>query len=147
MKRALVLVLPLLAVGLVACGDDDDSPDITAAVTTPDVTTPDVTMPDLTLPDISIPDFSIPDLSIPDFSIPDFSIPDFSIPDFSIPDFSIPENGAEMLGQLFPKLDEEQINCLLDAAGDITGSSADPSKLLDFLDECDVSPSDLLPGS
>ena len=127
MKRALVLVLPLLAIGLVACGDDDDSPDVTAGVTTPEVSTPDVTTPDLTLPDLSIPDLSIPD--------------------FSIPDFSIPENGAELLSQLFPKLDDEQIDCLLDAAGDITGSAADQSKLFEYLDECNISTSDLLPGS
>ena len=50
MKRALVLVLPLLAVGLVACGDDDDSPDVTAGVTTPDVSTADGSTPELTLP-------------------------------------------------------------------------------------------------
>ena len=112
MKRALVLVLPLLAIGLVACGDDDDSPDVTAGVTTPEVSTPDVTTPDLTLPDLSIP-----------------------------------EDGAELLSQLFPKLDDEQIDCLLDAAGDITGSAADQSKLFEYLDECNISTSDLLPGS
>ena len=122
MKRALVLVLPLLAIGLVACGDDDDSPDVTSAVTTPEVTTADGT-------------------------VPDFTIPDLSIPDFSIPDFSIPENGAELLSQLFPKLDDEQIDCLLDAAGDITGSAADQSKLFEYLDQCNISTSDLLPGS
>ncbi|MET0460973.1 MAG: hypothetical protein ABW195_17110 [Ilumatobacteraceae bacterium] len=147
MKRALVLVLPLLALGLVACGDDDDAPDVTSGATGPDVTT-DGSSPDLTLPDLSIPDLSIPDISLPDnLTLPDnITIPDFSIPDLSIPDLSIPENGADLLAQMFPKLDDEQIDCLLDAAGDITGSTADQSAVLDYLDQCNVEAADLVPG-
>ena len=46
MKRAFALLAPaVLVVGLVACGDDDDSPDATTADTeaTTDETTTDVT--------------------------------------------------------------------------------------------------------
>jgi hypothetical protein len=144
MKRALLLAAPaVLVLGLVACGDDDDdSPDTTAAETTePEDTSTDDTTTDGTEGELTIPGISIPDISIPDISIPDFSIPDFSIPDISIPDISIP-NAEEILGQIFPKLDDDQVDCLADEVG----RDIDVSRIMQLLDECNIDPSDLQPG-
>lgn len=139
MKRALLLVVPILA--LVACSDDDDAPEVTSAdVTSTDVATPEVSAPERTEPELTLPD----DISIPD----DITIPDdISIPDnISIPDLSMPENAGELIGRMFPQLDEEQIDCLVDAAEELGGEVTDQGQLLDYLDECNIDASDLLGG-
>ena len=141
MKRALLAALPaVLVLGLVACGDDDDAP-TTVENTTPTVdsaapgNTDEDDLSDLTLPGgITVPDFG----SV----LPGGSLPDFSIPDFSIPDFSIPENAEEILSSVFPNLDDEQLNCLLDELG----GDIDPSRVPDLMDQCGIDPSDLIPG-
>src|SRR4051794_1803230 len=109
MKRALLAVLPaVLAVGLVACGDDDDSPTTaspTVTTTTPEATTGAVpTLPGgITVPDLGsiLPGGSLPDLgSIPDLGslLPGGSLPELSIPDLG----SLPTNAEEILKSVFP---------------------------------------------
>jgi hypothetical protein len=123
-KRALVLCVPVaLALTLVACGDDDDDE--------PDETASDVTGgPSATVPDLTEPDFSVPNLS------------DISIPNITIPDLSLPENAEELIGQVFPGLDDDQVSCLAEnLEGDFDVSAA-----LDLMDECNINPSDLTPG-
>jgi hypothetical protein len=151
MKRALLAALPaVLALGLVACGDDDDSPTTAAETTTPteetegsDATLPGgVTVPDLgsVLPGGSLPDFSIPDLSIPDLGsvLPGGSLPEFSIPDLG----TLPTNAEEILASVFPNLNEDQLACLVDELG----GELDPSRVPDLMETCDIAPGDLIPG-
>jgi hypothetical protein len=139
MRRALILAPLALALSLAACGDDDDDPADTASASTKPETTEGG---GITVPDISIPDISIPDISIPDITIPDISLPDISIPDISIPDVSLPENADELFRQVFPNLDDDQIDCLVEnMSGDI-----DVSVVTELLDECNIDPQDLLPG-
>jgi hypothetical protein len=154
-KRSLAfLALPLAALAgasLVACGDDDDDnqPDETPAASvdgtepTDDTDATGDTEPTgdtgITLPDISLPDITVPGGTLPGgVTLPDISIPDISIPDISIPDMS------EILSQAFPNLTDEQIDCLADGLGDAT--DFDPSQVMDLLGDCDIDPSDILPG-
>jgi hypothetical protein len=150
-KRFLATIaIPVAALGglgLVACGDDDDDePDTTASDTDasgdtePSGEPTDETSADITLPDISLPDITVPGGTLPGgITIPDISIPDISIPDISVPDMS------EILSQAFPNLSEEQIDCLADGLGD-AGTDFDPSQVMDLLGDCDIDPSDILPG-
>src|SRR3954452_23552221 len=73
MKRALIVALPaILAFGLVACGDDDDSVSTepgSVTTTTERESETDSTDRSVTLPDLS--DVTIPDISLPsDFTLP-----------------------------------------------------------------------------
>jgi hypothetical protein len=147
MKRALLLAAPaVLALGLVACGDDDDdTPESTEPVTATtdgdagaDITIPDITLPDITIPDITIPDLS--DISIPDFTIPDLS--DISIPDLSgitIPDFTIPEEARgimeSVIKQLYPEMDEDQVLCIAEQLG---GNALNETFLRQIAETCDL---------
>jgi len=150
MKRALVAVLPVaLALGLVACGDDDDAPDSVPAstpATVDEATGGDVTLPGGgTLPDISMPDITLPGGStLPDLSditMPDLS--DLSIPDFSIPDVSLPSGMIEqLLRSTLPNLSDDQIDCLVDGLG----GSLDLQQLPDLAQDCNIDASDLTPG-
>jgi hypothetical protein len=155
-KRSLAfLAFPLVALAgasLVACGDDDDDePDATVEDTaassdtepsgdtepTDDTGATDDT--GITLPDISLPDITVPGGTLPGgVTLPDISIPDISIPDISIPDMT------EILEQAFPNLNEDQIDCLADGLGD--AADFDPSQVMDLLGDCDIDPSDILPG-
>jgi hypothetical protein len=128
-KRALVLAAPLaLVLGLGACGDDDDEPDTTES----DVTAPADEETDVTL-DVSIPDISLPDISLPDLTLPE---------DITIPDISISGSAEDIVRQIFPNLDDEQVSCLVDAMG----TDIDPSQVMDLLDDCNINVSDLAPG-
>jgi hypothetical protein len=147
-KRFLATIaVPVAALGLVACGDDDDDePDGTTAESVED-TEPtdgtegtddtedgtDGTSGNITLPDISGPGGTLPGgITIP-------SLPDISIPDISVPDMN------EILTQIFPNLSEEQVSCLSDALGDV-GTDIDPNQVMDLFDDCDIDPSDILGG-
>jgi hypothetical protein len=140
-------VAALGALGLVACGDDDDDSGTTpttesqseSTVSTGDTEGSDDTGGELSLPDISTPDISLPGGTLPGgITIPDISIPDISIPDISVPDMS------EILSRVFPNLSEDQVSCLADKLGDVT--DIDPNQVMDFLDDCDIDPSDILGG-
>jgi hypothetical protein len=136
MKRALLAALPamvpaVLALGLVACGDDDDSPTTASPTATTPSATEGSTEAAPTLPGgITIPDLG----SI----LPGGSLPDFSIPDLG----SLPTNAEEILRSVFPKLSDDQLQCLLDNLG----GNIDPSKVPALIQECDISPGDLIPG-
>jgi hypothetical protein len=136
MRRALIVAPLALALSLAACGDDDDDE--------PTDTATESTKPESTEGggEITLPDLSIPEVTIPDISIPDITLPDFSIPDISIPDVSLPANADELFAQVFPNLDDEQIDCLVE---NIEGDF-DPSVVTELLDECNIDPQDLLPG-
>ncbi len=152
MKRALLAVLPaVLALGLVACGDDDDSPTTagnSTAATVTNTTTPSVTDDTISGDQITLPGGgTIPDLGsiLPGGSLPDLSdiLPGGSLPDISIPDLgSLPTNAEEILRSVFPKLTDDQLNCLVDNLG----GQLDPTKVPALIQECDISPSDLIPG-
>ena len=150
MKRSLALLaIPLFALGLVACGDDDDEPDSTTATSvdgtlstddTDDTAGTDDTSGDITLPDVSLPDITVPGGTLPGgITIPDLSLPDISLPDVSVPDMN------EILTQIFPNLSEEQVSCLSDALGDV-GTDIDPNQVMDLFDDCNIDPSDILGG-
>src|SRR3954471_20250657 len=74
MKRALIAALPaILAFGLVACGDDDDSvstePGSVTTTTEREAETDSTDRSPVTLPDLS--DDTLPDISLPsDFTLP-----------------------------------------------------------------------------
>jgi hypothetical protein len=139
-------VAALGALGLVACGDDDDdTPDETTAesvdgtVATDDTEGSDDTSEEITLPDISLPDISVPGGTLPGgITIPDLSLPDISLPDVSVPDMD------EILDQVFPNLTDDQVSCLSDALGDVT--DIDPNQVMDLFDDCNIDPSDILGG-
>jgi hypothetical protein len=146
-------VAALGALGLVACGDDDDDEPEGTPATSVDgtVSTDDTeegtddteggtdgTSGTITLPDVSMPDISLPGGTLPGgITIP--SLPDISIPDISVPDMN------EILTQIFPNLSEEQVSCLSDALGDV-GTDIDPNQVMDLFDDCDIDPSDILGG-
>jgi hypothetical protein len=152
MKRAALLAaLPaVLALGLVACGDDDDSPSTVQSPSTventsrttaaePGTTTDeggDVTLPGgVTIPEnigSLLPGGSLPDLS--NLTIPD----NLSIPDLG----SLPENAREILRSTFPNLSDEQLDCIIDEFG----GELDPSRITDVMDQCGIEPRDLIPG-
>jgi hypothetical protein len=186
MKRALALLAPaVLVVGLVACGDDDDSPDTTTATETtesqPDDTEADATdtAPTTDSGDTeaggSVADSELLGQIFPNLNRdqieclvdeigdsakaldpaqaqaaadacdidPDDLVPDMSA--VSIPDLagvSVPENMDELIGQVFPDLDDEQVSCLVDAIGD----DFDASKAAQLADDCNIDPADLVPG-
>ncbi len=153
MKRSLAfLAIPLAALAgasLVACGDDDDDdqPDETPAASV-DGTEPtdDTEATDDTegTDDTELTDDTGSGLTLPGGTLPGgITIPDISIPDISIPDISVPDM-TEILSQAFPNLSEEQIDCLADGLGDAT--DFDPSQVMDLLGDCDIDPSDILPG-
>ena len=145
MKRALLLAAPAaLVLGLVACsGDDDDSPESTSP-DTEETTTDETTEDTEDTGDVTIPDITIPDITIPDITFPGGSLPDITIPDFTLP--SLPGDATEMIesmvGQMFPNLDEEQVQCLSEA---FTGQ-LDMSEIQAIAEECNIDPSDLQPG-
>ena len=187
MKRAFALLAPaVLVVGLVACGDDDDSPDATTAdteVTTTAETTTEVTAPTSSTDDEGtdaegstgdadsdlmaqvFPNLSRDQIDCvtdqvgsadpadiaaqarqiaedcdidPADLTPDMSA--ISIPDLG--DISVPGNMKEIMSQVFPNLDEDQIDCLVDELG----GDFDPSKAAQLADTCNIDPSDLTPG-
>jgi len=147
MKRALLAALPaVLALGLVACGDDDDSPSTvenTTATTTRSTTddTVDDEGGEVTLPGgVTIPEnigSMLPGGTLPDLS--EISIPDnLSIPDLG----SLPTNAREILRSAFPDLSDDQVDCLVDELG----GDLDPSRITDLMDQCGIEPGDLIPG-
>jgi hypothetical protein len=157
MKRALLLAAPaVLTLGLVACAgdDDDDTPETTAtAETTADATT-DVTTEDTSedTSDATVTDETTDDTrdtllpggtALPGGTlVPGGTIlPGGSLPEISIPDISIPE-ASEIIGRIFPNLDEEQVECLADEVG----TDIDVNRAMDVLDECNIDPADLQPG-
>ena len=152
MKRAALLAaLPaVLALGLVACGDDDDSVSTEPASVT---TTPREGSVEISLPDITVPDITIPsDLSIPsDFTLPggitipenigsilsNISIPDLS--NISIPDLptgiSVPNSLLEqILRGALPNITDDQIDCVIDELG----GKLDLQRLPDIAKTCDI---------
>jgi hypothetical protein len=155
-KRFLATIaIPVAALGglgLVACSDDDDDePDTTVSDTVAstdteptddtEASTDDEPSDDtaITLPDISLPDVSVPGGTLPGgITIPDFTLPDISLPDVSVPDVT------EILGQIFPGLDDTQLECLADGLGDV--SEIDTSRVMDLLDDCNINLSDLTGG-
>ena len=146
MKRALILAAPaVLALGLVACSDDDDdSPDATTEETTDDTTSTDDTATDDRddTDDTLLPGGTVVPggTLVPGGTVlPGGTLP--TIPEISIPDISIPD-AEEMLGQIFPNLDEDQIDCLAEEVG----PDIDVSQVMDVLDECNIDPADLQPG-
>ena len=76
------------------------------------------------------------EITIPDISI---SIPDL---DITIPDLSVP-NAEEIIADVFPDLDEDQVSCLADA---FEGETPSVDQVMDLLDDCNINPSDLVPG-
>ena len=48
----------------------------------------------------------------------------------------------EIMSQVFPNLDEDQIDCLVDELG----GDFDVSKAAQLADTCNIDPSDLTPG-
>jgi hypothetical protein len=185
MKRALALLAPaVLVLGLVACGDDDDSPDTTTATEATETQTGDTTDVTAATPssdagdtdaDGSVTDSQrdlmaqiFPNLDgdqidclvgelgdsadamdparaqaaaeacdiDPADLVPDMSA--ISIPD----DISVPDNMDEIMAQVFPNLDEDQISCLVDEVG----ADFDPSKAAQLAETCNIDPADLAPG-
>ncbi len=153
MKRALLAVLPaVLAVGLVACGDDDDNAPstVTTKTTTATSSTSESSETNsatetstessedtaLTLPGGG----TVPDLGsiLPGGSLPNLSLPDISIPDLG----SLPVDAEQILKSIFPNLTDDQISCLADKLGE----KIDTSKILSEIQSCGIDPSDLSPG-
>ena len=149
MKRALIAVLPaVLAVGLLACGDDDDNDTPSTATTRTttattrsgtgetETTTGSSDGSELTLPG----GMTVPDLGsiLPGGSLPNLSLPDISIPDLG----SLPVNAEEILKSIFPNLSDDQVSCLVDKLG----GQIDTSKILAEIQSCGIDPSDLSPG-
>jgi len=154
MKRALIVALPaILAFGLVACGDDDDSVSTEpGSVTTTteresetDSTDRSVTLPDLsdvTIPDISLPsDFTLPGgITIPEnigSLLPGGTLPDFS--GISIPDLptgiSVPTALLEqILRGAIPNITDDQIDCVIDELG----GKLDLQRLPDIAETCEI---------
>jgi hypothetical protein len=153
MKRAALLAaLPaVLALGLVACGDDDDSvstePASPTATTTAREGSVEISVPDISVPDITIPDLSLPpDLTLPGgITIPEnigsilsnISIPDLS--NISIPDLptgiSVPNSLLEqILRGALPNITDEQIDCVIDELG----GKLDLQRLPDIAETCDI---------
>jgi hypothetical protein len=151
MKRALLAALPaVLALGLVACGDDDDS--VSTEPESATTTTPREGSVEISLPDISVPDITIPDLSLPsDFTLPggitipenlgsvlsNISIPDLS--NISIPDLptgiSVPNSLLEqILRGALPNITDDQIDCVIDELG----GKLDLQRLPDIAKTCDI---------
>ena len=124
MRRALILAPLALVLSLAACGDDDDDePTGTATASTkPESTT---TEPSETSTDSTEVDETEPSSSGPDFSLP-----------VSVPDVD------EVIGQVFPGLDDDQISCLAENLG----ADFDPSEALNLIEECNIELSDLQPG-
>jgi hypothetical protein len=147
MKRVLILAAPaVLALGLVACGDDDDdSPDTTETVDTAsvDTATDDTATDDTATDGTLLPGGTI----LPGGTVlPGGSLPDISIPDISIPDISLPEEASEIfesvLSQTFPNLSDEQVSCLAEAfQGEL-----DLSQIQSVAEDCGIDESDLVPG-
>lgn len=142
MKRALLLAAPaVLALGLVACGDDDDdAPDSTDA--TEETATEETATDDTSTEDTSGGDITVPDISIPDISIPDITLPGGTLPT----SISLPEEASEIFEQVltdtFPNLDAEQVSCLAEAfQGEI-----DLSQIQSVAEDCGIDPADLQPG-
>jgi hypothetical protein len=115
MKRALALLAPaVLVVGLVACGDDDDSPDTTTATeATTDATASDATT--------AATDGDDTDAG-----------------------GSGDDAADETMRQIFPNLDGDQIDCLVEQVGDFT-ESIDQAQAQAIAAECDIDPADLVP--
>jgi hypothetical protein len=148
MKRALLAALPaVLALGLVACGDDDDSVSTEpASTTTPREGSIEISIPDVSIPDITIPDISIPDITLPGgITIPEnigsvlsnISIPDLS--NISIPDLptgiSVPTSLLEqILRGALPNITDDQIDCVIDELG----GELDLQRLPDIAETCDI---------
>jgi hypothetical protein len=152
MKRALIAALPaILAFGLVACGDDDDSvstePGSVTTTTERESETDrsSVTLPDLsdvTIPDISLPsDFTLPGgITIPEnigSLLPGGTLPDFS--GISIPDLptgiSVPTALLEqILRGAIPNITDDQIDCVIDELG----GKLDLQRLPDIAETCEI---------
>ena len=150
MKRALLAALPaVLALGLVACGDDDDSVSTEPAsvTTTPREGSVEISLPDITVPDITIPDITLPsDITLPGgITIPEnigsilsnISIPDLS--NISIPDLptgiSVPNSLLEqILRGALPNITDDQIDCVIDELG----GKLDLQRLPDIAKTCDI---------
>jgi hypothetical protein len=151
-KRSLAfLALPLAALAglsLVACGDDDDD-EPEATVSDTDATgdtepSSDTEVTDDTSTEITLPDISLPDISLPGGTLPGgITVPDFTLPDISLPEISVP-NMTEILGQIFPGLDDTQLQCLADGLGDVT--EVDTAQVMDLLDDCNIQASDIIGG-
>jgi hypothetical protein len=116
MQRALALLAPaLLVVGLVACGDDDDdSPDTTTATEA----TTDVTTAEVTTPATDAEDTDAGG--------------------------SIDEDQTDTMRQIFPNLDGDQIDCLVEQVDDFT-DAIDQAQAQAIAAECDIDPADLVP--
>jgi hypothetical protein len=125
-RAPLILAIPLAALTLLACSDDDDDePTVTEA----DVTEPEATETDeVTLPGgITIP--SLPDISLPDASAVGAEVEDFL------------RDGLADLG-----LNDDQIDCLVERIDPSSGEVPDVSELTDLFDDCDIELSDIQPG-
>jgi hypothetical protein len=146
MKRVLLAAaLPaVLGLGLVACGDDDNSP--TTANTTASATQPTTVRTSETNGTEEGSDITLPGgVTIPDLGsiLPGGSLPNLSLPDISIPELgSLPTNAESILKSVFPKLDDQQLQCLVDNLG----GSADMSRITSLLDKCNIDMNDLVPG-
>jgi hypothetical protein len=116
-KRALALLAPaVLTLGLVACSDDDDSADTTTATTT--VATTDTTIESET------------DATTEDGA--------------SDAPGSAGSLDSGALGQIFPALDDEQLDCLAERISDVT-EAMDPRQAQAIAEDCDIDPADLTP--
>ena len=145
MKRALLAVLPaVLAVGLLACGDDDDNTPSTATTKTTTATSSSGSGETETTSGESTP-LTLPGgITVPDLGsiLPGGSLPNLSIPEFSIPDLgSLPVNVEDVLKSIFPNLTDEQVSCLADKLG----GKVDTSKILSEIQSCGIDLSDLTP--
>jgi hypothetical protein len=149
MKRALIAALPaVLALGLVACGDDDDAvttePGSATTNARPETDrTTDITIPDnITIPDLSLPsDFTLPGgITIPEnlgSILSNISIPDLS--NISIPELptgiSIPSGLLEqILRGAIPNITDDQIDCVVDELG----GKLDLQRLPDIAETCEI---------
>ena len=121
MKRALALLAPaVLALGLVACGDDDDdTPDTTEASveTIDEVTTAATTDVTETAATTSDGDETGAGGSV---------------------------DADDTLQRIFPNLTDEEISCLGDRVDDLTATQ-DPAEAQAIAEECGIDPADLDP--
>ena len=173
MKRALTMLAPaVLAVALIACGDDDDSPDTTSASEETTAATTAGTEGEEAGPGGSVTDDQtaamqevFPRLNQQQIDCLIEQVGDVSGAmdpaevqalaetcgiDPADLEVSIPSLPADMLEQarsqfaeLFPTLDEEQIDCLLTELQD---GNFDPSQATQLAETCGIDPADLQPG-
>ena len=119
MKRALILAVPLLLAAAACSDDDEDSPDTTDSSAT-SVATEDTPTEDTE--ETSTDDTSTDDTLLPGgTALPGGTV----LPGGrSLPGRSLPVDAEDIVRQVFPNLDDDQVSCLAENLG----ADIDPSR-------------------